>query len=195
MASSPATTVINVPGPPGAQPYVIQLTNQSHGWTEPSIYAPALQGVMVALVGLWIAHRLAWRRERRTEILQHKKALQDLLSEVETICAAAWLAEPGPDRIANIKLAKARLQDAGVKATDLNRKTKQGIAGALRSTFADRPMSINVIYEIAQLRDVATGDPFEEPMRPIDDSHIDDISAIIREINAKTYQDFFALFG
>lgn len=180
MASSRATTIINVPGPPGSQPYVIQLLDQQHGWTDPSIYAPALPGVLVALVGLWIAHRLAWKRERRKEILQHKNVLQDVLTEVEAICNSAWLADPGAERMAKIKLAKSRLQDAGVTATDLNRKTAQGLMGALRSLFSDRPMSINLIYEIAQLRDVATADPFEDPARPSDASRIDDISAIIR---------------
>lgn len=190
----PGDTIINVPGPAGAYPYIIQLLAKPQEWTEPGVYAPAIPGIVVALLGLWIAHKLSVRRDRRKEILELCEGVKGAVGEAEKACTLAWLAPAGPDRLSAIHESKSKLQMLGIMATDLHRRTTRGFVFRVFNLFADIVMSVNVIGEVARFRDMATSDPFEDPDRPSDDSHISDIAAMAAEIHARVNQQFNSLY-
>lgn len=188
-------TTIIVPSNGAAQPYVIHLLPPSHEWTDPGLYAPAIPGVIVALLGLWIAHWLTTRRDRRKEVLELCENVKAAALEAENACAAAWLSEIGPDRAKFVHDAKSKLQNLGIMATDLNRRTSRGLLAAILCSVFDRVMGINVINEMARFRDIATSDPFEEPTRPPNNSDkINDIRAAVTEILARVNLQFHDLY-
>lgn len=190
----PGDTIINIPGTVGTQPFVIHLLPTPQQWTDFGIYAPAIPGLIVALLGLWIAHRLSVRRDRRKEILELCDAVKTAVGEAEQACALAWLAPQGPERLAAIHQAKSKIQMLGIMATDLHRRTARGLFAALYCLFGDCVMSVTVIEEIARFRDLATSDPFEDPVRLSDNSRIEDIAAAAAEIHARVNYQFQTIY-
>ena len=185
---------INIPGILAVQPYVIHILPKAQDWNDFGTYAPAIPGIIVALLGLWIAHRLSVRRDRRKEILELCEDVKSAVGEAEQASARAWLTARGPERLPAVHDAKSKLQMLGIMATDLHRRTMRGSLGSLKCLFTDSPMSINVIGEIAQLRDIATADPFEDPRRSLNRRPIDDIAAVAAEIHARINYQFQSLY-
>ena len=189
-------TIIHVPSSTGdAWPYVIQITSARQDWSDLAIYAPALPGLIVAFLGLWIAHHLTRRRERRKEIFESCAALKEALEGFQQACESAWLSIRGEERSKAVHDVKSRLQSLGMMATDLSRRSTQGKVCALIALFCDYPMSVNVKNDIAALRDIATADPFEDPRRPSDDSVLFDIRAQVGVIDARMHELAHRLYG
>lgn len=132
-------------------------------WRDPLIYAPAIPGVLVALAGLWIAHWLTSKRERNKAKLDYCEQIKALVDDAVAASTEAWIREEGLERERKIKETKRLIQQVGAAATRLKRLTA-------RST-------IDVIIEVSELRRVATKDPFEDPTRTADSSHIENIMA------------------
>ncbi len=179
------TVTIQIPASATSQTYTVQLDRRPQDWTDAAIYAPAIPGVLVALLGLWIAHWLASKRDRRKEVLELCVSVKDTLIDAQEACTRAWLCAPGPERAALVADAKSKLQMLGTAATDLRRRTDQGKFAAFRHVIFDTPGSIDVIIEVAKLRDIATNDPFEDPQRPADEISIAKISGAASEISNK----------
>lgn len=151
-----------ISGKIGEQVVQLEWTARKPDWSDPIVYAPALPGVLVALVGLWVAHRLTVARESRKALLELCEDLKKRVDEAATAANEAWLCAAGPDRDVKVKETKWLLQRAGNAATNLKRKTALGIFGRKRHGV---PL-IDVVAEIAELRRVATADPFEDTSRP-----------------------------
>jgi hypothetical protein len=190
----PGDVTINV-HPSLGESQIIYLKPGPTNWADPSIYAPALPGVIVAILGLWIAHRLSMRRERRSEVLRLCDAVKGAAADTVAICTKAWMAAPGDERNGLIQEAKSRLQTLGSMATNLRRRSGVGTLRTVKSLFVDGPISIDVLGEIAAMRDLATGDPFEDPTRDSDASRVNDMRAKIANIDASIDMHFFKIFG
>ncbi|MBY0383256.1 MAG: hypothetical protein K2W78_15210 [Xanthobacteraceae bacterium] len=128
----------------------VQLVPAKPGVLDPQLYAPAIPGVIVALLGLWIAHCFSARRDFRKEVADCCSDLKGLVDEAFTAASKAWVADPGSDRIAAINETKHKIQVLGIASTTLSRKTKG---------------SVDLSSEITKFRRACTSDPFEDPTR------------------------------
>ncbi|MCA1510250.1 hypothetical protein [Bradyrhizobium sp. NBAIM01] len=181
---------------PSTQPQTIavQLEPRPTAWTDLALYAPTLPGVVVAVLGLWVAHRFAQIRDRRKEVLELKELAKSSLVEATEACTAAWLDAADDDRPAKLMAAKRKLQTFGITATDLKRKTKQGVATHLRHLFFDCPLAIDIVNDVGRLRNLATNDPFDDLEREPDRDKAEDISALTTEILARIDLLFHQLY-
>lgn len=193
MASDPLT--IQVPASASGQSFTIHFEPKAQDWRDPALYAPAIPGVIVALLGVWLVHRLTLQRDRRKEIVELCNATKDAAATAEAACIAGWLSTVGDERTAAILEAKGKLQALGIAATHLQHRTCQGAIRAIRSVFSGMDMSINVINEVAALRSVATDDPFEDAQRPPDASKGFSISTAAGALTDKINTNFHALYG
>jgi len=153
-----------ITGKIGEQAVQLEWSSQRPAWTDPLVYAPALPGVLVALAGLWLAHRLTLAREQRKALLELCDDVKARADEAAAAASEAWIYEPSPNRIVKVKEAKLLLQRAGIAATHLKRKTVHRSFGVRR--YGIPP--VDVVGEIAELRRVSTADPFEDPHRAAD---------------------------
>lgn len=143
------------------------------------MYAPAVPGVVVALAGLWIAHRLTLVRENRKSLLELCEQVKERCDAAAIACATAWLSEKGLERERNVKEAKRLLQRVGTAATNLKRRTQP------KTSFqqsCSSPLPIDILAEVSELRRVATSDPFEDPIRAADGSHVEIINTVASSI-------------
>jgi hypothetical protein len=121
-----------------------------------SLYAPAIPGVVVALVGLLIAHWLSVQRDRRKELREICNELKTEADDAAKSALTAWRLGPVQERIEAVHDTKRKLQAVGILATTLARRTS-------------RRSCIDVTQQVAELRRAATVDPFEDPVRSADD--------------------------
>ena len=86
-------TAVNINVQPGAtqQTITLQLEPRPPQWTDLAVYAPTFPGLVVAILGLWIAHRLTVARDRRKQILELSEDAKDAVQEAEAACVSAWL--------------------------------------------------------------------------------------------------------
>jgi hypothetical protein len=185
---------VEVPASSTQHTITIQLEQKPLNWTDLAIYAPTFPGLLVAILGLWIAHRFTVARDRRKEILQLCEDTTAALMEAESACVAAWLSSVA-DRATTIATAKSKLQAAGITATDLRRRTQKGPFRMLKHLFVDCAIAVDVVNDIGQLRDIATSDPFESLVRQPDDRQIGSITAKVAEIQARIDMQVHELFG
>ncbi|WP_166295354.1 hypothetical protein [Bradyrhizobium sp. 2S1] len=108
--------VINVGPSSQTQSFTIHLDQRPPSWTDLAVYAPTLPGLVVALFGLWVAHKFAAMRDRRKEILELRESTKDALMEAEEACVAAWITPQGADRQAAVLDAKSKLQTLGTRS-------------------------------------------------------------------------------
>lgn len=193
MPDAPVT--INVGPSSQTQTFTVQLEPRPPSWTDPSIYAPTLPGVVVAVLGLWVAHKFAAMRDRRKEFLELRDVAKDALDEAESSSSAAWLAPADATRPEKLMLAKSKLQAFGTTATDLRRRTKQSLMTHLRHVFWDVPLAVDVVNDVARLRDLVTSDPFDDPNRQPDSIRASDIAALCAQIRGLMDMRFFQLYG
>jgi hypothetical protein len=191
MANS---VTVEVPASSTQHTITLQLEPRPLNWTDLAIYAPTFPGLLVAILGLWIAHRFTVARDRRKEILQLCEDTTSALMEAEAACVAAWLSST-EERANTIAITKSKLQAAGITATDLRRRTQKGLLRTLKHLFVDCAIAVDVVNDIGQLRDIATSDPFESTTRQPDDSQIGSITAKVAEIQAMIDLQVHELFG
>jgi hypothetical protein len=167
-----------ISGSLGGQEIVLQWEAGHQDWQDFAIYAPAIPGVVVALLGLWISHRLTIAREQRKQLLDFCEQLKDQIDAAVHACTEAWLSDKGLERQRKVKDSKRLLQRAGTSATTIKKRTSNRLV--FRSS-----RTVDFLQEISELRRVATRDPFEDPFRAADGSHIDDINTAATAIYNK----------
>ncbi|MET1110187.1 MAG: hypothetical protein ABWX67_01525 [Allosphingosinicella sp.] len=79
--------------------------------------------MFVAVLGLWIAHWLTLRRERRKEAGTLCDELTELAEGAVSAALVGWDAAAGPDRVGATYKAKWEAQKVGLAATRLHRQT------------------------------------------------------------------------
>lgn len=184
--------VINIAPSSQPQALTIHLEQRPPSWTDVAIYAPTIPGLVVALFGLWIAHRFAAMRDRRKEILELKEATKDALSLAEEACVKVWLEPPSAALILD---AKSKLQILGTSATDLKRRTKQAWWRHVTHLFNNCLIAVDVIIDVAKLRNVVTEDPFDDLNHASDQGRATEITAACSELRARIDQQFHSLYG
>jgi len=150
---------------------------------DAGVYAPAIPGIIVAIFGLWAAHELAQRRDRRKSIGDLCESLKKIVGDASSAAIDAWLEPNASERAAGIASTKRLLQSAGITATTIKRRTqaRQTWAWARARTrwsvkFLER-RSIDLIADVSRIRQVAMDDPFEDPERVADMTRADAINA------------------
>jgi hypothetical protein len=179
----------------------VQAPDKKNSLYDAGVYLPALPGMLVALFGLWAAHALAQRRDRKKAIADLCEALKKITAEASAAAIDAWI-EPDPKkRASGVASTKRLLQSAGITATTLKRRTHArwswGIAASL-SLFPLRILerrSINLIRSVSALRQAAMADPFEDPSRGADMSRADAINAAVSSLIASTDRALFDYQG
>lgn len=149
-----------------SRPIVIQLEMPRKDLLDFSIYAPTIPGVLVALVGLIIAHQLSLARDRRKELRDLCTELKKLADDAATSAMATWQMPKSDDRQKAVNETKRMLQAVGIAATHLNRRQK----------------SIDLASQVYELRRAATTDPFEDPDREAAAHQIGPIMAVLAEL-------------
>jgi hypothetical protein len=162
-----STKAYNVQGTIGEQQIVLKVEPPSTGMFSPSLYAPALPGVLVALFGLYVGHVLARSRDRRKEISDLCDSLKAVCDDAADAAVEAWLLESGPDRDLKIQQTKRKLQSVGIAATTLKRRA-ESTPWRLMRLLGQPTRTIDVLSNVAHLRRTATSDPFEDPSRKSD---------------------------
>lgn len=160
----------------------IQVVQPARGLTDPLLYAPAIPGVLVALIGLVAAHWLSGRRDRRKELSDLCAHLKEVAEEAATVAMKAWEVGAGDDRLEAIRDTKRKLSILGTAATHLSKRTPGR-------------KSIDLTTEVARLRRAATNDPFEDPNRASSDQQTGAIMAALGEILGQTDEKFLAYSG
>lgn len=189
-------TAVNINVQPSAaqQTITLQLEPRPPQWTDLAVYAPTFPGLIVAILGLWIAHRLTVARDRRKQILELSEDAKEAVQEAEAACVSAWLSSI-EDRSSSVATAKSKLQAAGIIATDLRRRSASGLFRHLKYLFVYCTIAVDVVNDVGRLRDIATGDPFDNPARGPDAGRVADISAKAAEIQALINLQMHELFG
>lgn len=187
--------IVNVPASSQPQAITIQLDPRPPSWTDFAIYAPTIPGLVVAVLGLWVAHKFAAARDRRKEILELKELTKDALENAGEACTAAWLAAAGAERPSELIEAKSKLQTLGITATDLRRRTQRPWYIHIWHLFTDCPLAVDVVNDVARLRNVVTNDPFDDPTRGPDEIKVSEIAALASEIRSRIDLLFHQLYG
>lgn len=169
--------------------------HSSSDWLEPILYAPAVPGIIVALIGLWISHALTRRRERRKEILELCDFVKGKAEAAVDASTEAWLNAPGEHRLHKVEAAKHRIQSLGISVTNLKNRSRKGYWHSIVCLFKERPLAINVSSNVASLRRIVTDDPFEDPNRAPDKARATLVSVVATELIARVDEQFAELYG
>lgn len=179
----------------------VHVPEKKNSLLDAGMYAPALPGIIVALFGLWAAHELAQRRDRKKAISDLSEALKKIASEASSAAIDAWLEPKAANRAAGIAATKRLLQSAGITATTLKRRTlaRQTWAWATRKRLWPLHLferrSIDLLQEVSDFRKVAMADPFEDPKRGADATRADAINAAMSALVAKADRALFDYHG
>jgi hypothetical protein len=172
---------IVVPSPPvNVQ---VNVPDKKSSLLDAAVYAPAMPGILVALFGLWAAHALAQRRDRKKSISDLCEALKKMVGVASSSAIDAWLEPVAADRVSGVASTKRLLQSAGITATTIKRRTDARRSWGIANKVSIRPFSvlerrsIDLISHVARLRQIAMQDPFEDPSRGADSSKVNSINA------------------
>jgi hypothetical protein len=75
----------------GGQAITLKITPPESSLLNPAFYAPALPGVAVAVLGLWLGHVLARSKDRRKEIADLCDKLKLAAAQPSDAAMEAWL--------------------------------------------------------------------------------------------------------
>ncbi|WP_145169736.1 MULTISPECIES: hypothetical protein [unclassified Sphingobium] len=168
---------------------------------DAGVYLPALPGMLVALFGLWAAHALAQRRDRKKAIADLCEALKKIAAEASAAAIDAWIESDPAKRASGVASTKRLLQSAGITATTLKRRTNARWSWGLSAPLSFYPLriferrSINLLRPVSALRQAAMADPFEDPSRGTDISRADAINAAVSSLIASTDRALFDYQG
>lgn len=198
-APGPAIERVIVTAPPvNVQ---VNVPEKKNSLFDAGVYAPAIPGIIVALFGLWAAHFLAQRRDRKKAISDLCEALKKMVGDASTAAIDAWLEPNADERASGIASTKRLLQSVGITATTLKRRTEARRSWAIASPKSLWPLklverrSINLIGDVAKFRRVAMGDPFEDPKRTADPTRSDAINAAASALIANADRALFDYQG
>lgn len=172
----------------GDQTVSLQIVAPKAKLWDPAIYAPALPGVALAAVGLWIAHEFSAVRDRRKELRDLCDDLDSALKDATQAAADAWTKEAGAERKRAVKEAKRQIQILGIKATNLNRLSR-------RKLWFRTERRIDLIKEVATFRDIATGDPFDDLNREPSSQQGDLVYSEAARLQSEIGRQFAELYG
>ncbi|WP_454655026.1 hypothetical protein [Bosea beijingensis] len=158
--AGPATTAVN--GKIGDQGVSLSVQMPKQNFANPAIYYPAIPGIAVALIGLWVGHVLTERRERRSEVSKLCEALKTAAEKATEVATQVWLANHSSERDLKIADAKRKFHMVGIAATGLK---KIPAYGRIKWPGARKPISVDVVGAAGAFRRASISDPFEDPQR------------------------------
>lgn len=179
----------------------VNVPEKTKSLLDPGVYAPAIPGIIVALFGLWAAHFLAQRRDRKKAISDLCESLKKIVADASSVAVDAWLEPRAEQRASGIASTKRLLQSVGITATTLKRRTEARRTWAIASRKRLWPLklverrSINLIGDVAKFRRQAMSDPFEDPNRAADSSRSDAINAAASALIANADRALFEYQG
>jgi hypothetical protein len=94
--------IVEARGVLGNQALVLQLALPKPDPYSFSLFLPTLPGLVVALFGLWVAHRFTRSRDRRKEISDICASLNEAIDDVADVAISAWLETKEAERIKKI---------------------------------------------------------------------------------------------
>lgn len=161
----------------------IEVPKKDNDLFQPSTYASALPGVLVAIAGFYVVHALARRRDREKRLIDTSQLVHELAGEAAAAAAEAWTATKGPKRSLAVNEARQQFQMLGLAVTRV-----QGVAAkiARRRSIGDCWTSrslkgllarhtIELKEELKNFRTTALKDPFGDPNRGPDQGVVADI--------------------
>ncbi|MGA0563657.1 hypothetical protein ACO2RV_14530 [Ancylobacter sp. VNQ12] len=128
---------------------------------NPSLYAPAIPGIAVAIIGLFVAHYLSRVRDRRKEVRDICDKLKDQAEKCVDVSALAWSELDGTKRASLVAETKRRLQILGTTASHIRQSTRTGCFNPMRFWSSE----LDIRHLIVRLRQACTKDPFDDPSR------------------------------
>lgn len=174
---------------------------------DPSLYAPALPAVVVALFVLFAGDRLTRRRERRKEVRELCEDLNDRALEAVESAIRAWTESKKSTRTTIVLETRRRFKTVGVTATDLQRLTgRRKYLRTLWLPWNDRQEawqqrrmiiardSLDVSVEVVALRRTSMQDPFDEPNREATSRHLPAVNDALANLTAAVSREFQRLY-
>lgn len=195
IADNRPVIIVRVPKTQLPAPNVyIQQPQKDHALADLTTYAPAIPGVVVALLGLFASHKLSQWRDRDKAVIDLANDLKQTAEDAAAIAVDAWLDSNPGTRLIKVHNAKHKIQALGIGATNLALRSEQH--GRLvfndlnwkerlgkRSFFARR--RVHVLKEVSSFRRAADADPFEDPTRGADSSRITKITKSLGNLTSK----------
>lgn len=148
-----------------------------------STYASAVPGVVVAIAGFWVVHRLARRRDREKRVMDMSADAHELAGKAASAAIAGWTAGKGPKRKSQIDEAIHLFQILGSTVTRLRDATARvsrrkwlGACWEARSLkLLGSKHTLELSSELSAFRKLAIQDPFGDPDRGPDHDRSADI--------------------
>ena len=171
----------------------IQQPQKEHALADFATYAPAVPGVVVALLGLFASHKLSQWRDRDKAVIDLAVDLKETAEDAAGIAVDAWLDANPSTRLIKVHNAKQKIQALGIGATNLALRSEQHGRRKFnelswrqrfekRSFFTKR--RVHVIKEVSAFRRAADADPFEDPTRGADSSRIPKITKALGNLTS-----------
>jgi hypothetical protein len=118
--------------------------------------------IILAVIGYYIVHELAIRRQFRTEILEVVSQAKLLINEVSELAIECWRMRP----------SEVSFSHKHVSLTD-----KMHSLGVLLTDLADREPKVNILKEMARFRKICSSNIEDNSMS------LDDRNAKVGEVN------------
>ena len=199
LSIAPVIERIIVPAP--SVNVQVHVPEKKSSLLDAAVYAPALPGIMVALFGLWAAHELAQRRDRKKAIGDLCESLKKIVIDASTVAIEVWLEPKASKRASGIASTKRLLQSAGITATTLKRRTEARRTWARASPMRLYPFkifgrrSIDLVRPVYNLRQAVMADPFEDPNRGADAAQANTVNSAVSSLFAMIDRDLFDYHG
>ena len=124
-------------------------------WT---VYVAPFSGIVVALITLYVGHRLTLKRERSKEAMELCAELKTLAESCAELAVEVWSEAERGKREQKVKTLKRKLQSLGSLATFVKERTKS---------------RIDIINPVSQLRVASLSDPLEDFDTNIDEAQVE----------------------
>ncbi len=147
-----------------------------------------IASIAVALVSVFIVHRLTRSREREKAVFDSYKSTNEAVSSLKIAASAAWVEPAGAVRLRLIAETKWRLQMLG-QAVELSRRLSRKNVWTMSPPFRTTKTTA-AIGAMSSLRYALTNDPFEDPTRLGDDAHSEQIEQAIGSFLHQVSQAF-----
>jgi len=164
---------------PSGQPVLVCIRNPKPLWLDlaPTIVPAA--SLIVALIGLWVAHWLTVRRQRRDERFRLCQAARDLLNEIGEAASEVWR-KPG--------------NDPGVQAVAYELVGKLGRLGRNLEMLRGRDRRFDFGQQLIAFRRAVTAD-LEDTSRMPDPGRAGDVLATAGDLEDAIDRTFRKLHG
>lgn len=172
---------------PSAQTsFEIRISEKPNSLLSPTLYAPALPGIAVAIIGLFVAHYLSRVRERRKEIRDVCDRLKTQAEKCVEVSASAWAEADNTKRATMVAETKRRLKILGITASHLRQSTRASWMNPMRVWS----LELDVRHLVIRLRQACTKDPFDDPSRQSTSVPWDDLESALSDLELGTDDAF-----